>query len=105
MLACNSEAATFIDLVGLSEMMISALGLPSFTMSGLAEAVSEKLSKLNPEKTEKAIAQISNFTFDFIEALSLSLKYINFKVAGKVGTPLRVYHFLNPGDRLKPAPT
>jgi hypothetical protein len=29
----------------------------------------------------------------------------NFKVAEKVGTPLRVYHFLNPGDRLKPAPT
>jgi hypothetical protein len=28
--------------------------------------------------------------------------YRNFKVAEKVGTPFRVYHFLNHGDRLKP---
>ena len=86
-------------------MMISAFGFPSFTMSGLAEAVSEKVVKFNPSKTARAPALINNLLFGFIEAFSLNLKYINFKVAEKVGTPFRVYHFLNHGDRLKPAPT
>jgi hypothetical protein len=42
-----------------------------------------------------------------LRLLPPDLTYRNFKVAEKVGTPFRVYHFLisNPGDRLKPAPT
>jgi hypothetical protein len=51
---------------------------------------------------------ISNNLFKYNAFQVRMLVYRNFKVAEKVGTPLRVYHFLNTlntGDRLKPAPT